>query len=333
MNTTWFILALVAQIFWALGIFLDKYLLVEQAEEVNNGSAEDEEEIPTAVGMLIITSALLVGFVALSIFGYLVVQNGVGGAVDTISISRSDVHTALLIGFFEILWLIPYFYALDETDESVGPPVLQSIPVFGFVLGYFFFNEIPGIVHILAGIAIISGSLILNIQILKKEQEKTGFTIRWRPVLLMFLSAFIISALGFFFKDTAANTGFGPTAFWTAIGACFTGILIWIVVPKYRREFNAFIKARCYKLYAMNFLNEVLDDAAIFMYYAAITFGTSTALVQSTIAYQPLLILFFAFIFTKMGMMEKREKLSRGEWVVRILGISIICIGTILIFF
>ena len=57
MDLSSFIRAFVAQIFWALGIFLDKYLLTEQAEEVNNHSTDnDEEQIPTAVGMLVITT-------------------------------------------------------------------------------------------------------------------------------------------------------------------------------------------------------------------------------------------------------------------------------------
>lgn len=325
MTHVWLALAFCAQILWALGIFIDKYLL--------GGDQEVDENPPsTSIGVLIITSALLVGIVAVAILGWMVLKNGFGIAIETISSNPNGIQDGLTIGFLEVLWLIPYFKALQETDETVAPPVFQTVPVFGFLFGYFIFDEIPSIVHLIASGAIVCGSLLLNVEILREEKRERAFAIHLRPMGLMFFSASIIAFLGFYFKDTSEGSGFGPTAFWTAVGASLTGILLWTIVPLWRREFNALVQARDYRLIGLNVVNEIVDDTAIFIYYAAIVYGSSTVLVQSTIAWQPVLLLFFTFLFKRIGVLKGRRELSTSEWWVRCGSIALITIGTLATF-
>lgn len=331
MEHIWIALAFCAQILWAFGIFLDKYLLGGTRDQENREVTEDD--IPMAIGVLIITSAMLVGMVAIAIFGWMMFTSGFSVAIEGVTFHTDQIPKGLLIGFLEVLWLIPYFKALQLTDETVAPPVFQTIPVFGFALGYFIFDEMPSTTHLIASVAIVAGSLLLNVEILREEKRERKFTLHWKPVCLMLLSASIIAFLGFYFKDTSEASGFGPTAFWTAVGASLTGVLLWAVVPSWRREFNAFARARDYKLMGLNVINEILDDSAIFIYYAAIAYGTSTVLVQSTIAWQPIILLGLTIIFKKIGGLKGRRELSVTEWWMRCGSITLITAGTMVTFF
>ncbi len=324
MQNVWIGLVLIAQLAWAISIYFDKYLLSSQT---------NEETSESPVGTMLLVSAFFNFVVGGLIFGVMVLRFGEGTAGAMLVLDQPGFLKALFVGVLEVVWLIPYFYALNYTDETMGPPVLQTIPIFGLVLGYFVFNEVPTGAHIFAGIVVLIGALVLNLELVNEEREERGtLKVHWKGIALMLLASFIVSLTGFVFKDSAIDESYWGTAFWTAMGGGFTGILIWALVPRYRKQFNVFVREGKRKMLGLNLLNEVIDNAAIYVYYAAIVFGPSTALVQSTIAYQPALLLLIALVLGKFGSVVHKKALSNGGLLRRTIGITTVVVGAVMIF-
>jgi hypothetical protein len=319
----WILLVLVAQLTWALGNYLDHYLLVRYRPQVESTSS---------VGTLVMVSAsftvvtgTLIGLTSLILFRL--------GAAESNPLDLAPVErlTAMSVGVLEILWLIPYMHALDESDETLAPPLFQTVPVFGLVLGFLFFDEMPPALHILAGACILAGSIGLNTNWWGPRAGDRAI-VNVRVIALMMLASFIISLAAFLFKGTALEENYWGTAFWMSIGGLLTGCGMWLSIPSYRRDFNRFMGSRDRRGFALNLVNELTDSAAVLAFYGAVVLGPSTALVQATVAYQPIFILTIGLVAARLGSTFHAERLSGQALVQRSVGILVIVLGSVLIF-
>jgi uncharacterized membrane protein len=319
----WIILVVGAQITWAVGNYIDRWLLVRyKTNDVND----------TSVGTLVLVSGfftIIIGLFVLVVMYALVQYDIVDSSL--LLIGRKERITAMIVGVLEILWLIPYLYALNESDETQAPPLFQTVPVFGIVLGALFFDEIPTVLHIVAGAIIITGSLILNVN-LGATRRAGVLQLQGKVILQMLLASFIIALAAFLFKVTAVEENYLGTVFWMSIGSFLTACLIWLVVPQYRRDFNAFVERRDVKGVTINIVNEITDNIAILAFYGAVVLGPSTALVQATMAYQPIIVLIIGIIAVWFGSEFHVERFSSGGLTQRIVGITAIVGGSIMIF-
>lgn len=320
---TWIVLVLLAQFTWALGNFLDHYLLVRYRPQVESTSS---------VGTLVMVSAgftavtgTLIGLTSLTLFHLGVAES------NPLDIASSERLTAMSVGVLEILWLIPYMHALDESDETLAPPLFQTVPVFGLILGFLFFDEIPPAMHIVAGACILAGSIVLNTN-WWGPRTNVRATVNVRVIALMMLASFIIALAAFLFKGTALEENYWGTAFWMSIGGLLTGCGMWLLIPSYRRDFNRFVGGRDRKGLALNLVNELTDAAAVLAFYGAVILGPSTALVQATVAYQPIFILVIGLVAARLGSTFHAERLSGLALMQRGLGILVIVLGSVLIF-
>ena len=178
---TWILLVLLAQFTWALGNYLDHYLLVRYRPQVESESS---------VGTLVMVSAAftvvtgtLIGLSSLILFRLGVAES------NPLDIAPIERLTAMSVGVLEILWLIPYMHALDESDETLAPPLFQTVPVFGLVLGFLFFDEAPPALHILAGACILAGSIALNTNWWEPRTDSRA-VVNVRVIALMMLASF-----------------------------------------------------------------------------------------------------------------------------------------------
>lgn len=320
---TWILLVLLAQLTWALGNYLDHYLLVRYRPQVESASS---------VGTLVMVSAAftvvtgtLIGLSSLLLFGL--------GRADSNPLDLAPIErlTAMSVGVLEILWLIPYMHALDESDETLAPPLFQTVPMFGLVLGFLFFDETPPALHILAGACILAGSIALNTNWWEPRTDSRA-VVNVRVIALMMLASFVIALAAFVFKDTALEENYWGTAFWMSVGGMLTGCGMWLLIPSYRRNFNSFIGGRDRRGLALNVVNELTDAAAVLAFYGAVLLGPSTALVQATVAYQPLFILAIGLVAARFGSKFHAERLSGQALMQRSLGILVIVFGSVLIF-
>lgn len=355
----WVVLVVLTQFAWVSEIFIDKFL-VHTPSEGGDGSS---------VGALVLVSAFFNIVVAGIIFGVLATLYGIDGAVAKITFDALSLRNAIAVGVLEILWLIPYFHALRSGDETSAPPVFQTVPIFGFMLGLFVFGEIPTLVQVGAGIVILLGSVLLNLELLKQEarekarkafesfKERVGkqgvarlhgdkaferlkeaaegpgkISLNTRTLGLMLLASFIIAVSGFVFKDAALEENFWGTAFWMTIGAFGSGLCLWAFVPKYRKQFHSVMEKK--QMLRLNILNEVIDNVAMLAYYGAIVVGPSVAIIQLTNAYQPILLLVASFILARWGSERHTEMFASrdGKVTRKVIGITAIVVGSLIIF-
>lgn len=320
----WLSLVFIAQFAWAMENYIDRHLLTRF-------KAHHEEH--TGVGTLVLISA----FFSLAISGVVAVTAVIlthYGVIETgpLALKTGERLTALFVGALEILWLIPYLHALNHSDETQAVPLFQMVPVFGLFLGLVFFGEIPTAMHVVAAGIILAGSVLLNTSWHEKKSGDDTNRLNMRVIVLMTLASFIIAIAALLFKDTALEENFLGTAAWMYLGSFFTGCILWLVVPAYRREFTAFLIRRDVHGFIINTVNEVIDNLSLLAFYGAVMLGPSTALVQSTVAYQPVFVLVIAMIAARLGSSFHTERLSgKGIWH-RVVGITIIVFGSFLIF-
>jgi uncharacterized membrane protein len=319
----WYLPCLSAHLFWVIGTYIDKYLL---------DSYQCDDPNVSAVGTFVLVSSAFMIVVALIMFG---VTLGLGTSV--LNFSREEIFLAILIGVCDIAWLIPYLYALEDDEkgeEGHGrvvqvDPLFPIVPVFGFLFGYFLFDESYTLVQVLAALTILAGSVVININLQKREGAQARGVLNTRVLLLMGLSSMIIAISGYFFEDATTGGDFWGIAFWVSVGSVCAGLVIYVIVPSYRRGFNAYVKRRDAQSIAVNTVNELCDNIAGFAFYAAIMYGPSTALVQSTMAYQPLAVFVIGFLI----MLRKRETMRGGMLAVRFLAIGFIVSGSYFLYY
>jgi len=317
----WFILILVAQLTWAFGNYLDGYLLRRYRPDEDGGES--------AVGTLILVSGFFQAVMAVGMFVLASVLASRGIITDTpLALPTKERLVALGVGVMEIVWIIPYLYALERSDETRAAPLFQTVPLFGLALGLFFFDEVPTMMQIVAGIIIMGGSVLLNTHFHKKDGERLDLGV----IGLMMLASFIIALAAFFFKVTALQENYFGTAFWMNVGGFLTGVAMWVLIPSYRKDFNAFVAKRDWRGFGINAVNEVSDSLAILAFYGAVVLGPSTALVQASVAYQPVFILLIGLIAAKLGSEAHVGQLEDMGVLQRIVGIITIVIGSLIIF-
>ncbi len=313
-------LVLFSQVTWAVENFIDHYLLSRYKVHVDSAST---------VGTLVLISGFFTLFVGISVFG---LAHGLEhwSLIEEASfdLEAREILLAMGVGVLEVVWLIPYLYALDEADETQACPLFQLVPVFGFFLGITFFNEVPSTLQILAGCVILTGSVVLNLNVGRKD-ENVG-ALNMRVIALMAVASFIIAIVAFLFKNTALEANYWGTAFWMSMGSFATGVVIWAVVPSYRRDFHAFLGRRDVFGIALNFVNEIADNVAILAFYGAVLLSPSTALVQSSMAYQPLFVLLIGFLAARFGSKFHAERLRGVGLLTRVVGIFCIVAGSVL---
>jgi drug/metabolite transporter (DMT)-like permease len=289
----------------------------------------NEDESESAVGTLILISGFFQAVMAVGMFVLANVLASHGVVTDTpLALPTTERLVALGVGVLEIVWIIPYLYALERSDETRAASLFQTVPLFGLALGLFFFDEVPTMTQIIAGVVLMGGSVLLNTHFHKKNGERLDLSV----IGLMCLASFIIALAAFFFKVTALEENYWGTAFWMNVGGFLTGVAMWVLNPSYRKDFNTFVAKHDWKGFGINAVNEVSDSIAILAFYGAVVLGPSTALVQASVAYQPVFILLLGLTAAKLGSKAHVGHLEEMSILQRTVGITIIVLGSIFIF-
>ncbi len=315
----WVIVVLLSQLAWAVGNYVDRYLLSRYKPDF-----DDTENL--GVGTLLLFSSFF-GIISAGIIyiaANILPMLGYAGHT-TLMMSSEQIIIAMLIGVFEVVWLIPYLYALAKADEAEVVPIFQSVPIFGLILGLTFFGEIPPFIHIIGSLIVICGALILTFNVKK-------YIFNSKVLFLMLLASLVISASTVLFKYTALEENYWAASFWMSIGTFLTGVIIYLTFSTYRQQFNTFLRKKDWLGVGINVSNEFVNQIAILAFYLAVVLGPSVMVVQSTTAYQPVFVLIIGLILAKMGSSLHIESLSGSELIKKIIGVAVILTGSLLIF-
>src|SRR3989338_2490608 len=134
---SWIIYALATPFFFTCTNFIEKYLVEKKIKD-----------------SIVITILLGLSYSGLGI--------GILFLLSWPQIPLFQLLILLLSGILLVIYLIPYFKALELDDASRVVPLFQVVPVIVLVLSYFLLHEMPTEKQLFAFAFIITGGFILG---------------------------------------------------------------------------------------------------------------------------------------------------------------------------
>ncbi len=302
---TWFLYALMGPILWSLNNYIDKYLVSRFVATSRSAKVQ--------VGSLVIFSGLT-GLIVCGFIGIFVPHIFSIPFTHALVIGLSG---ALLVGSY-----IPYLSALEHEEASIITPLWQLVPIWSFVLGYFFLGETLTTVQMLAGMLVILGAAFLSFE-MEESMPKIKFSILWK----MALATFLISISILTFKFIALQENFWVSVFWEYLGGGVLVTLLFTLVRSYRQQFLAVFHTNGATFVLTNLFGDLISIAAkTFSNFAILLVPIALVLVVDGL--QPLFTLLFGILFTLFVPMFAEEKLTRWHMVQKVIAIAIMFAGT-----
>lgn len=315
LTSAWFLLAIASEFGDTVVEYIDEYLL-------KRIDGEDETDEVDAPGRLVLISGFFGTITASIILFYAIIT----GTFSSLLVFEPIFLSAVGAGVFEVLWLIPYFYAIYRGGVIDSTPLFQTIPIFSLIFGVLLFSEIPPLIHVIATLIIITGALLLN------TNKETG-KIKKSSVILMLFASAIISMGYFLFKDAAVETNFLTALLGNSIGMVCISLIIWTSYTPYRRQFNSFISGFNIRIFFTQFVNEGLYTVSAVAGQLALTLGPSVVAVSALGGLKPVFTLLCGGILALSGSVDYKEELGGGRFYRKIPAILLIAFGTVLFAF
>lgn len=299
----WFLIALIAPILWSVVNHIDKYMLSKYLKD-------------RGVGALLIFSALssiiILPFIAF--FYYSTIFN----------ISTTDFLILLFIGFLSAGAFYFYLMGMEMEEASIVVPLFQLVPIFGYFLGYLILGESLSTYQILSSLLIMSGIIILAIEI----DEENKLKLKTRVLILIAISSFLFALHDILFKKVAIVEGFWVSVFWQYVSLTIFGLLILVGIKKFRKQFfEMFSSNMGGKVLFTNFASEVLYILGnLSNNFATLLAPVAVVLVVSS--YQPLFVFIGGIFLTIFLPKIVMEKISRKHLFHKFISILIIIIGS-----
>ncbi len=303
----WFIFALIPPFIWSFSNHFDKYL-------IGRFIKKDKEKRGTIWSLLILSG--LMDMIACFFIGLF--------APNLIVIQPIHALTIAFSGAILLASYAPYMYALETDETSVITPLWQMVPIFGFILSFIFLKETLSAGQIFSGILIISGAVLLSLNIEDKKPR-----LKVKILLQMALAAFLVSVSILIFKIIALEENFWATIFWEYAGAGIFSLFI-LFIPSHWRRFKETIQKNDLSIFGINGLSDIIGiPARMASHYATLLAPIALVLVVNSL--QPFLILLWGIIFTVFFPNFAEEKIGKKHMSQKVISIVIIFIGTYLL--
>jgi len=303
----WFFIALAAPILWAFVNLADKYL-------VTRFSHKEEEH---SSGGLVLFSSLIGIFIAFFIWIFI---------PDVFSISVLDKLLLFTCGILTIVWIVLYLFALEIEEISSVVPWFLSVPVFGYILGFFFLKETLTFSQFIGSGIIFLGLILISLDF-SKEKKK----FKHKPVLYMLFACIAVAISGVIFKYVTVGNNFWVSSFWEYFGLGITGLLIFFFIPHYRKSFFHMNKTGGYTIFIVNTVSELMSIAGNLLTNFALLLAP-VALVYLVSSFQPAIVLFLTLFSTKFFPNLVKENLEKRMLLPKIIAIAIMIVGSVILF-
>lgn len=301
---TWFFLAILGPLFFAVTNHIDKALLERYFKD-------------GGVGTLMLFSSLLSIF-ALPIF-YVIDPS-------ILSVSWPNMLFLTFVGVLNVLVLFCYFLALDGDEASIVVVFYQLVPVFGYILGYLVLGETLTKMQMIAMALVILGTSVVALEI----DEENKFKLRKKTVFYMTTAAFLWGLESVLFKFVAIEENVVRSLFWEHVALVLVGAGIFLTVASYRNHFITAFKDNSSRILSLNFLNECLYMSG----NASVAFALVLAPVSLVLlanSFQPIFVLAIGIILTLFFPKIAVEKICAHHLWQKIFAIIITGIGTYLL--
>lgn len=295
----WFLIALIAPFLWALVNHADKYLLSKYFKA-------------DGVGPLMIFSTF---------FGLIVLPFAAWMDPQVLALPFKDVGILVVAGLCSALFILLYLHALQDDETSVVVPFWQTIPIFGYILGFFIFKETLSTQQLIAGGVIILGAVVLSLDV------GSGFKIKWKIAGLMLGSSFVYALYEALFRFVALENSFWASVFWEHVGLILFGLFLFVFFKNTREGFMTVIRSNSGPIIALNLTSEFLTIVGnLILNYALLL--APLALVLLVGGYQPIFVFGIGILLTLFLPKIAEEKINGKHLIQKILAIAIIFAGS-----
>lgn len=299
---SWLFFAFSGPVLWAISVHFDKYLVERFFKESD-------------VAVLLVFTALI-GIVLLPVIWYY--------EPAVLSPSAGSIALIILAGILYMTALLLYLQALQSEEASVVAPFFQAGPLFGYVLAYFVLGETLSPRQMAGGALIIIGALIVSIRF---GQSMRMF--KARLALLMLACGFIMALSALIFKVFAIRVEFWTTTFWMFVGEGIFGAAL-LMIPSYRRQFIALVRANTAALLSINASNELINLGGGLGSRYALLFAP-LSIVQAIGSTTTLFVFAFGIMLSVFFPGFGRENLSGRELAQKGMAAIIVAIGVALV--
>ena len=299
---SWLFYAFSGPVLWAISVHLDKYLVERFFKESN-------------VAVLLLFTAL-VGVLLLPFIWFY--------EPNVLSPSAGSIALIILAGILYMTALLLYLQALQSEEASVVAPFFQAGPLFGYVLAYVVLGETLSPRQMAGGVMIIIGASIVSIRF-----GHSARMFKARLALLMLACGFIMALASLIFKVFAIKVEFWTTTFWMFVGEAIFGAAL-LMIPSYRRQFIALVRANTAALLSINASNELINLGGGLGNRYALLFAP-LSIVQAIGSTTTLFVFAFGIVLSVFFPGFGRENLSGRELAQKGMAAIIVAIGVALV--
>jgi drug/metabolite transporter (DMT)-like permease len=299
---SWLFFAFSGPVLWAISVHLDKYLVERFFKESN-------------VAVLLLFTAL-VGVLLLPFIWFY--------EPNVLSPSAGSIALIILAGILYMTALLLYLQALQSEEASVVAPFFQAGPLFGYVLAYVVLGETLSPRQMAGGVMIIIGASIVSIRF-----GHSARMFKARLALLMLACGFIMALASLIFKVFAIKVEFWTTTFWMFVGEAIFGAAL-LMIPSYRRQFIALVRANTAALLSINASNELINLGGGLGNRYALLFAP-LSIVQAIGSTTTLFVFAFGIVLSVFFPGFGRENLSGRELAQKGIAAVIVAIGVALV--
>jgi drug/metabolite transporter (DMT)-like permease len=309
---SWVYFAFSGPVLWAVSVHLDKYL-VERFFKHSDVAV-----------MLVFTA--LVGVLLLPVIGYFkptVTHLGAG-----------SIALIILSGILYMSAMLLYLQALQNEEASVVAPYFQAGPLFGYVLAYLVLGETLSGRQMIGGAMILIGAMTVSVRFAPSRASpacgrKEGRGFKARLAALMLACGFAMALSGLIFKIFAIEVEFWTTTFWMFVGEGIFGAAL-LMVPSYRRQFMAALRANTVALLSINGSNELINLGGGLGNRYALMFAP-LSIVQAIGSTTTLFVFAFGVVLSVVCPGLGRENLSGRELAQKGMAAILVAIGVALV--
>lgn len=305
---SWLTLTIIAQIINSIVALLDKYLVT--SKKISTPLLYVfYTGVLTCFGILIYIPALFISNISLPRFSNITL------------LSPSLFVLLLIAGLSQLIALWALFSSLKKNDASDVVPVIGSLSaIFALGIGHLFLNvNLPP--HFAIGFGFLTfGTLLIS----KLRFDK-------KTILLTLLGGFGFALYGIFLKEILIKNSFDTGFFWISIMVTLLSLGL-LFSKKIRETFHSQRKEKHIKVTGIIvLLNKILAGIAGVLLIKAIEIG-EVSLVSALGGLQFVFLFFLAIVIGPLTPFDFGENITRKDLYSKLIAISIIVIGFILLF-
>lgn len=228
-----------------------------------------------------------------------------------------------ILGLIDVLYLIPYYKALQSEDTSIVTSLFSVGQIFVPLLAYLIVGELLSVVQYVGFVLIIVSSTLLAI-------DRTAKLKLNRAVFYMLLSSLLLALETVIYKYVFDNTdtSWGTAVVWPIL-CSFVIASTFLLFKKTRLDIknNLGMFKKKFPLFAFEELLTFSGTAAATL---AIALAPAVTLVEGVGAVQPIFVVLYAVVLGRFFPKLFKEKVDRNSVVKKVALFTIMGIGVFL---